>query len=245
MEVIYGRNPVYECLRAGNRKIFRLMVLEGAQIKGRLEEIIANCRAASIPVDFVPKVELDKLAYGHQGVALETGNYLYSHISEILARAEQRGEPAFCLMLDTLQDPQNLGTLLRTAEAVGIHGVFIPSRRSAAVTPAVVNSSSGACEHLLIARGNLAQTISRLKEEGLWVVGLERDKQSLLPREIRFDVPLALVVGGEASGMRPLVKKSCDQLVQLPMRGNIDSLNAAVAGSIALYLAFERRESLQ
>ncbi|MFN2152594.1 MAG: 23S rRNA (guanosine(2251)-2'-O)-methyltransferase RlmB, partial [Anaerolineales bacterium] len=139
------------------------------------------------------------------------------------------------------QDPQNLGTLLRTAEAVGVHGVVIPLARTAQVTPAVVNASSGASEHLLIAQANLSQVISTLKEEGLWIIGLEGSAEASTASQIRLDGPLGLVVGSEGEGMRRLVRESCDLLLQLPMRGQIESLNAAVAGSIALYLAMQAR----
>jgi 23S rRNA (guanosine2251-2'-O)-methyltransferase len=155
--------------------------------------------------------------------------------------ARQCGEPPFILILDVLQDPQNLGTLLRTAEAVGVHGVLLPLRHAATVTPAVVNASSGASEHLLIAQANLAQAITALKEAGLWVIGLEAGPGAQPPEQVRLDGALALVVGGEGSGMRDLVRKSCDMLLRLPMRGQVASLNAATAGSIALYLASRAR----
>jgi 23S rRNA (guanosine2251-2'-O)-methyltransferase len=145
------------------------------------------------------------------------------------------------LILDTLQDPQNLATLLRTAEGVGVHGVLLPLRRAAMVTPAVVSASSGASEHLLIAQMNLAQAIASLKEDSLWVVGLDQGPEALAPPQIRLDGAIALVVGNEGSGMRALVRSNCDFLMRLPMRGQIESLNAAVAGSIALYLVWQAR----
>jgi 23S rRNA (guanosine2251-2'-O)-methyltransferase len=155
--------------------------------------------------------------------------------------AEDRGEPAFILILDTLKDPQNLGTLLRTAEAVGVHGVLLPFRRTASVTPAVVNASSGASEHLLVVQANLAQAINAIKDSGIWVVGLEASPEAAYPGSVRLDGPLALAVGSESQGMRHLVKQSCDFLLKLPMRGQVDSLNAAVAGSVALYLVWQAR----
>jgi 23S rRNA (guanosine2251-2'-O)-methyltransferase len=148
------------------------------------------------------------------------------------------------LILDTLQDIQNLGTLLRTAEAVGVHGVLLPLRRTATITPAVVNASSGASEHLLIAQANLAQSIEHLKDENLWIVGLEGSPSAREAGDVRLDGALALVVGSEGEGMRELTRKSCDVLMKLPMVGKVESLNAAVAGSVALYLAFMvRKES--
>jgi 23S rRNA (guanosine2251-2'-O)-methyltransferase len=174
-------------------------------------------------------------------MALKVGRYPYADLYDIIELSARGNEPAFILILDTLQDPQNLGTLLRTGEAVGVHGVLLPLRRTATVTPAVVDASSGASEHLLIAQMNLAAAIARLKESGVWVVGLEAGPESQYPELVRLDGPLALVVGGEGKGMRSLVRDSCDLLLRLPMRGEVDSFNAAVAGSIALYLSWQAR----
>lgn len=240
-EWITGRNPVYEVLKAGRRDVFQLLLAEGVQEKGRLSDILERCRAEKIEPQRVSRARLDKLDSGNQGVALEASAYPYSDLADILNLAEVRAEPLFVLLLDTLQDPQNLGTLLRTAEIVGVHGVVIPYRRTASVTPAVVNASSGASEHLLIAQANLAQTISTLKDRGAWVVGLEGKPEAKNPAEVRLDGPLALVVGSEGEGMRTLVRSSCDLLLRLPMRGQVDSLNASVAGSVALYLAWQAR----
>lgn len=240
-EWIGGRNPVYETLRAGRRQCFRLRLAERVEEKGRLEDILKLARSKNMPVERVPRIQLDELVPGHQGVALEASGYPYSTLGEILELARRKGEAPFILVLDTLQDPQNLGSLLRTAEATGVHGVVLPLRRTASVTPAVVHASSGASEHLLIAQANLAQAILSLKEAGAWVVGLESGPEGLPPEQVRLDGSLVLVVGGEAEGMRALVRKSCDWLLRLPMRGQVESLNAAVAGSIALYLAWQAR----
>ena len=240
-EYIYSRNAVYETLRARRRQVFQLLVAEGVKDKGRLKEITMLARQQKINIERVPRGRLDSIHRQHQGVALQVGEYPYQGLLDILALAAERGEVPFVLLLDTLQDPQNLGTLLRTAEAVGVHGVVIPLARTAQVTPAVVNASSGASEHLLIAQANLSQAITTLKEEGLWIIGLEGSPEASLPSQIRLDGPLGLVVGSEGEGMRRLVRDSCDLLLQLPMRGQIESLNAAVAGSIALYLALEAR----
>jgi len=238
---IGGRNPVYETLRAGRRQYFRLQIAQGALEKGRLEEILRTCNQRKIPVEFIPRDQLERRIPGSQGVALEASGYPNSDLTEMLALAEQRGEAPLLLILDALQDPQNLGTLLRTAEVVGVHGVLLPLRRTVTVTPAVVHASSGASEHLLIAQTNLAQAIETLKREGLWVVGLESSQDAELPARVRLDGPLALVVGSEGEGMRSLVRQSCDLLLRLPMRGRIESLNAAVAGSVALYLVWQSR----
>ena len=240
-ELIYGRNAVYETLRAGRRQVFRLQIAEGAQEKGRLTDTIEMAKQRKIPVERVPRARLEKLKANHQGVALEVSAYPYADLTEIFELAEKRHEPLFVLMLDTLNDPQNFGTLLRTAEAVGIHGVIIPLARTVEMTPAVVNASSGASEHLLVAQENLHQAIDELKKAGAWVVGLEGGDKATPAAGVRLDGALGLVVGSEGEGMRSLVAKSCDVLMQLPMRGEIESLNAAVAGSVALYLAYMSR----
>ncbi len=240
-EWIFSRNAVYETLRAGRRQAFTLLVAEGAQEKGRLAEILRLAAERRLRIERVARGRLDNLASGHQGVALEVEDYPYANLVDILERAAERREAPFILVLDTLQDPQNLATLLRTAEVSGVHGVLLPFRHTASVTPAVVNASSGASEHLLIAQANLAQAIETLKERNIWVAGLEGGEEAQDIQSFRLDGPLALVVGSEGEGMRPLVRKSCDVLLRLPMRGEIESLNAAVAGSIALYLALQAR----
>jgi 23S rRNA (guanosine2251-2'-O)-methyltransferase len=240
-EFIYGRNPVYECLRAGRRQAFRLQVAEGVQEKGRLVEILALASKAKVPLEKLARSRLDKLSDSHQGVALEVSAYPYITLEDILQNARQRNEPLFVLVLDTLQNPQNLGTLLRTAEAVGVHGVLVPSHRAAGITPAVVSASAGATEHMLVAQANLAQSIAELKEADAWVVGLDESEDSLSPDKVRLDGALVMVVGGEGEGIRPLVRQSCDFLMRLPMQGKVESLNAAVAGSVALYLAYMGR----
>ena len=240
-EWIYGRNPVYEVLRADRRQFFQLLIAEGTLSKGRLADILEISQDKKLPVEVVPRTRLDRIHHHHQGVALEVSGYPYVSLPDLFDLAELRNEPPLILILDTLKDPQNLGTLLRTGDIVGLHGVLLPHRRTASVTPAVVNASSGASEHLLITQINLAQAINTIKEAGVWVIGLEGDPESQPLEEIDLNGPVSLVVGGEGQGMRALVRKSCDQLVRLPMRGQIDSLNAAVAGSIALYLAWGAR----
>jgi len=240
-EWLYGRNAVYETLLAKRRQFFRLKLAQGVEEKGRLLDIIGLAKDLKLLIERVSRTNLDSVGSGNQGVAVEGSGFPYSTLQDVLALADRRREPPFILILDVLQDPQNMGTLLRTAEAVGIHGVLLPFRHTATITPSVVNSSSGACEHLLIVQCNLAQAIEQLKEENVWVIGMEASSESLPIEGVRLDGPLSLVIGGESSGMRPLVRSSCDALVHLPMRGRVQSLNAAVAGSIALYFAWQTR----
>lgn len=241
-EWIYGRNPVYEALKAKRRHAFNLWVAAGAQEKGRLAEIITLSKKRKIPINQVPHKQIEKVAGDHsQGVALEVSGYPYRPLEEMFERAEALGEAPFFLVLDTLKDPQNLGTLLRTAEAVGVHGVLLPLKRTATITPAVVSASSGASEHLLVTQANLAQAIKIMQENDLWVIGLDGGPDSQPAKDINLGGPIAIVVGSEGQGMRRLVRESCDVLMRLPMKGQIESLNAAVAGSVALYLTLEAR----
>ena len=240
-ETIYSRNAVYETLRARRRQPFAIEIAEGVKEKGRLNEIIQLAKERKIPVKRVPRGRLEHLKANHQGISLEASGYPYADLTEIFELAEERKEPLFVLLLDSLNDPQNFGTLLRTAEVVGIHGIVIPLARTVGVTPAVVNASSGASEHLLVAQANLSQAITALKEAGAWIIGLEGSGQAQGPENVRLDGAIGLVVGSEGEGMRPLTIKSCDILMKLPMKGQIESLNAAVAGSVALYLAYLAR----
>jgi 23S rRNA (guanosine2251-2'-O)-methyltransferase len=242
-EFIYGRNPVLETLRARRRDVFRLQIADGVQDKGRLTEILDLSSKRKIPLERVARDRLDKLSDSHQGVALEASAYPYVALEDIIDNGKARGEPLFVLILDTLQNPQNLGTIIRTAEAVGVHGVLIPPHRAAEITPAVVSSSAGSCEHMLVAQANLAQAIGEIKKAGAWVVGLDESSESKKPSDILLNGALAIVVGSEGEGIRPLVRQSCDFLLRLPMEGQIESLNAAVAGSITLYLAYIARHN--
>ena len=240
-EWIYGRQAVREVLRAERRNVFLLNLAETARAQGPLEEILTLARKKNIRVEKVPAAALDKLGGNHQGVAVYADEYPLAPLEEILAQAETAGPEALLLILDQIQDPQNLASLLRTAEAAAVDGVILPLRRAAGVTPAVVNASAGAVEHLAIAQANLAQAIEEIKRRGIWVAGLDADPagESLLDADLMG--PLALVIGNEGEGLRPLVRQSCDRRIRLPMHGRIESLNAAAAGSIALYLVLQQR----
>lgn len=241
-EWITGRNPVYETLRAKRRHVFRLLLAKGAEKSGHVPEIIALAQTRNIQVEEVQRGQLDAFGSHHQGIALQASEYPMVELADILEKASEKSEPLFVLALDEIQDPQNLGTLFRTAEATGIHGVILPFRRTATITPAVVNASSGATEHLLVAQVNLAQAIEEMKADGAWVIGLEGGPESQPIEQINLTGPLVIVVGSEGSGMRSLTRKLCDHLVRLPMVGEIDSLNAAVAGSVVLYMAIQARK---
>ncbi len=234
-EWIIGRNPVYEVLRARQRQVFKVQIAAGVQPSSRLNEITVLAKERRIPVESVPRQALDKLDKHHQGVAIETSAYRYYAVQDILQKTTQAGKPALILILDMIQNPQNLGTLLRSAEALGVDGVIMPLARTAGVTPAVVHASSGASEHVMIAQANLAQAIESLKAAGVWVLGLDAGQASRPIEQVDLTIPLAWVVGNEGEGMRALVRKSCDLLVSLPMTGKVDSFNAAVAGSMALF----------
>ena len=240
-EWITGRNPAFEVLRAKRRQVNRLWLAQGIKPQGHLEDIVNLARKRKIPIEVVKRNNLDGIDPHHQGLALETGGYPYSDLEAIIQRASSLNEPIFVLILDLIQDPQNLGTLLRSAEAFGVHGVVLPTARAASVTPAVVNASSGATEILLIAQHNLAQAMDRLKEVGGWMVGLEGSPEAQPPQKLNLNGGIGLVIGNEGQGLRRLVREKCDLLMRLPMQGEIDSLNAAVAGSIALFLARQAR----
>jgi 23S rRNA (guanosine2251-2'-O)-methyltransferase len=238
---VYGRNPIYEVIRADRRRIYQLFVATGVDERGTLLDILDMAKRDGIPIDRVPRSLLDQESENHQGLVAIVDSYPYVSLVDILDRAAHIDEPPFVVLLDLIQDPQNFGSLLRTAEAVGVHGVVIPKRRGVGVTESVVRASSGACEHLLIARDNLVETIKRLKAAHVWLVGLENDPQGQRLEEVDLSGPVGLVIGSEAKGMRRLVRESCDFLVQLPMRGRVESLNATVAGSIALYAIWKTR----
>jgi 23S rRNA (guanosine2251-2'-O)-methyltransferase len=198
-------------------------------------------RRKELRVEVVARDGLDRLGGNHQGVAVQAGEYPLVEFSDLLAECEQAGPAVLLLILDQIQDPQNLASLLRTAEAAAVTGVVLPFRRAAGITPAVVNASAGAVEHLRIAQSNLAQAIEELKRRGIWVAGLDASPDARPLFDTDLTGPTAWVIGSEGEGLRPLVRKSCDVLYSLPMRGNIASLNAAVAGSIALYHVLYQR----
>jgi len=242
-ETLYGRNAVCESLRAGRRKAYKLVLAEGVRQTDIVGQIVSLAERAGVTVIRTERRNLDRLGdVHHQGVALETSEYPYSSLDDILALAQSRGEPPLLLLLDLLQDPQNVGGLARTAEAAGAHGMVIQRRRAVGITPAVVHASAGAVEHLLVAQvTNLVDAIGRLKASDVWVAGLEAVRDAQLYHQADLRGRLALVVGSEGEGLRRLVRERCDFLLRLPLYGQVTSLNASVAGSVVLYEALRQR----
>lgn len=244
MERIYGRHAVLECLRAQRRKMFKLLVADGVRPTPTMDEITALAKQQLVRIETVRRAVLDAISENNHGVALEADEYPYVALDAIVQQSVQRGEPSFILILDTLQDPQNFGNLIRAADAIGVHGVIIPERRSAAITPAVVNASSGAVEHLNVARVvNLARTVDELKAKDIWVTALQSDARAKDIYQSDLRGALALIVGNEGDGVSRLLRDKADFLVQLPMRGHVESLNASVAGAVALYEAWRQRRA--
>lgn len=238
-ETIAGRNPVCEALRAG-RPVNKIYLARGLK-PATVAEITGLARERRVPVQKVDKQYLDRLVPGtaHQGIVARVAPHAYAELDDILAAA--RGDDPLLVLLDEVTDPHNLGAIIRTAEAAGAHGVVIPRRRAAAVTPAVVKASAGAIEFVPVARvGNLAVTIDALKEKGIWVVGADASARQTI-WDAPLDGPLALVVGGEDKGLGRLVREKCDLLVKLPMAGRVNSLNASVAAALVLFEAVRRR----
>ena len=240
-DVLIGRNAVTEALKSG-RGINKLLVANGDR-EGSVREIVALARDRGILVEMVERSKIEGIAGGlrHQGVLAYVAPVPYAELEDILAKAEALGKEPFLLLLDELEDPHNLGALLRTADAAGVDGVLIPKRRSCPLSSTVAKTSAGAVEYVPVARiGNIAQTLKELKERGLWVVGADMDgSQEYYAANLTG--PLVLVIGGEGRGVSRLTRESCDFLVQLPMQGHINSLNASVAGSILMYEVLRQR----
>lgn len=241
-EYIWGRNPVLETLRS-TRHVKRLLLAEGQQKAPPIANILQLAKQQNIPVEVVPRSRLDQISHNavHQGCIAQVEARSYVEVEDILAAAAEKGEPPFLLILDAIQDVNNLGSLLRTAEAAGMHGAILPVHHAAEINATVIKTSAGATEHLLIAQEtNLTRTIDALKKQNIWVVGLAGEAKAEY-EQVDLTGPLALVVGNEGKGISRLVREHCDLLIKLPMRGQVNSLNAAVAGSIAVYEALRQR----
>ena len=242
-EILYGRNAVRECLRARRRHVHRLLLAQNTKPSPVVNEITGLARQQKVPTHQIPRKELDKLAKGHQGLALETGAYITVPVDEILRIAAKQDEAPFIVVLDHIEDPHNLGAILRTAEIVGVHGAIIPRQRAAKITPAAVNASAGAVEHLPVAEvPNLVQTLKQLKQQNIWVAGLEYTAQAVPYHQANLNGALAVVIGSEGQGLSRLLTATCDFLVKLPMRGQTESLNASVAAALTLYEVWRARD---
>lgn len=241
--IIAGRNPVMEAIRSG-REIDRLLVVHG-QTGGSVQAIIAKCAERKILIKEVSSSKLDYMTGGanHQGVAVIIAEQEYCEVPDILALAEERGEKPFIIICDEIEDPHNLGAIIRTAEAAGVHGIIIPKRRSASLNVTVAKSACGALEYMKVARvTNIANTIDELKEKGVWVFGADMNGDDYSKTD--FDCPCALVIGNEGRGIGQLVEKKCDAIVSLPMLGKINSLNASVAAGILMYAVVKSRKGI-
>ncbi|MFC3885273.1 23S rRNA (guanosine(2251)-2'-O)-methyltransferase RlmB [Bacillus songklensis] len=242
-EYIIGRNPVLESLRSG-REINKIWLAEGAQ-KGPVNQITQLAKQNGVLVQVVPKKKIEQMVEGnHQGVVAQVAAYQYAELDDLFQKAEERNETPFFLLLDEIEDPHNLGSIMRTADAVGAHGIIIPKRRAVGLTATVAKASTGAIEHIPVVRvTNLSRTIDELKEKGLWIAGTDaKGKEDY--RQLDGTMSLVLVIGSEGKGMSRLIRDKCDFLVRLPMVGKVTSLNASVAASLLMYEVFRKRHPL-
>ena len=244
-EILYGFHPVYEALAAQRRTIYEIY-LQYQTPSGRLARLASLSAASGVRIKTAGSSDLRALTgtAGHQGVAARAEPYPLMPVTDILAAAGARAHPHFLLLLDHILDPQNLGAIIRTALCVGIDGIIMPKDRSAPATPSVSKASAGALEHIRLSRvTNLVQIIKRCKKDGIWVMGLDKDAgRSIYDGDMSGSI--AIVLGGEQKGLRPLVKKNCDFLVSIPQLGAVDSLNASVAAAVTLYEALRQRQKI-
>ncbi|WP_455100001.1 23S rRNA (guanosine(2251)-2'-O)-methyltransferase RlmB [Peptostreptococcus stomatis] len=242
MAIIEGRNPIIEALK-NNRSIEKIMVNKASK-EGSIKKILAMAKEKKVIIQEVDRHKLDQMSesHAHQGVIAITSDYRYYDLDEILEIPKERGEDPFFIILDGITDPHNLGSIIRTADAVGAHAVIIPKRRSVQITPIVAKASAGAVEYLPVCKvTNIVNTIKTLKENGLWIAAVDMDGQTFYQQNLGG--PLGLVVGSEGEGISRLVKQNCDFTVSMPMSGNVTSLNASVAGGILLYEVYRQRNA--
>ncbi|WIW70115.1 23S rRNA (guanosine(2251)-2'-O)-methyltransferase RlmB [Anaerosinus gibii] len=240
-EMIVGRNSVMEAIKSG--RVNKILLAKGDR-QGSIREVIGVAKEKGILIQDVDIKKINDLAKGlrHQGVLAYVAPVEYVELEDILAKAEAAGQPPFIVLLDELEDPHNLGAILRTADAAGVHGVLIPKRRSCPLSATVAKTSAGAVEYVPVAKiGNVAQTIKELQRLGMWVVGADMDGDKDY-YEADLTGPLVLVIGSEGKGIGRLTKEVCDFLVRIPMQGKINSLNASVAGSILMYESMKQRQ---
>lgn len=240
-DIIFGRNSVQEAIKAG-RPLDSVMVARGER-SGSVLKILADAKNAGIPIKEVDRKKLDFLCghANHQGVIAMGAVKAYSTVDDIFAKAEEKGEPPFIIVCDEIEDPHNLGAIIRTAEAAGAHGVIVPKRRSAPLSFAVAKTSAGAVEFMHVARvTNIPQTLDELKERGVWIYCADMDGETFYNADLKGAV--ALVIGSEGKGVGRLVKEKCDVILSMPMKGQINSLNASVAAGILMYEISKQRD---
>ncbi|QKS69681.1 23S rRNA (guanosine(2251)-2'-O)-methyltransferase RlmB [Paenalkalicoccus suaedae] len=244
-DIVIGKNAVLEILKS-ERDVHKLLIADGVK-RNQVNELLDEAKIKKVQVQFVPRKKLDQLVPGenHQGVLANVAVFDYAEIDDLFAAAEKKGEAPFFLLLDELEDPHNLGSILRTADASGAHGVIIPKRRAVGLTSTVAKASTGAIEHVPVVRvTNLARTMEELKEKGIWFVGTDaKGKQDY--RQADLDMPTCLVIGSEGKGMSRLVGEKCDFLVSIPLVGHVTSLNASVAASLLMYEVYRKRNRLE
>ena len=243
-ETLYGFHPVFEALKAGRRDFFEVYIVQD-KVSKRLKKVAAFAERLKIPVKNVKPTQLKSMTGTdlHQGIGATVSRYPLAGISDIINNSRPADTKPFLLLLDNVLDPHNLGAIIRTALGVGIDGIIIPKDRSAPPTPAVSKASAGAIEHAHLTQAtNMVNTIKMLKKKGVWVIGMDRNAdKSVFSSDLSDSI--AIVIGGEEKGIRPLVKKHCDELISIPQKGEIDSLNASVAGAVVMYEAFRQRRS--
>ena len=240
-EIVAGRNAVFEALTS-RRPVNKIYIKTGLQ-GGSIGKIIEAAQKSAVLIEYVQSEKLDRLAPGirHQGIVALASPIAFSSLEDVLKRAATRNETPFLLLLDELQDPQNVGALIRSADAAGVHGVLLPKRRSCPLNMVVAKVSAGAVNYVPVVQiGNIVQTLSNLKEQGFWVVGADMDGESLY-FDADLDRPIVLVIGAEGKGLGRLVKENCDMLVRIPMQGGVNSLNASAAGAILMYEVVRQR----
>lgn len=243
-EYIIGKNPVIEALKSG-RDINKILIAEGSQ-RGQMQQITQLAKETNVLVQFVPKKKIDQITdQNHQGVLAYVAAYQYAELDDLFAAAEKKNEPPFFLILDEIEDPHNLGSIMRTADATGAHGIIIPKRRAVGLTATVAKASTGAIEYIPVVRvTNLARTLDELKERGVWIAGTDASGKDDY-RRLDGTLPIGLVIGSEGKGMGRLIRDKCDFLIRLPMAGKVTSLNASVAAAILMYEVYRKRHTLE
>jgi len=244
LDYIMGKNPIIEALKS-ERDINKILIAEGSQ-RGQTQQIMQLAKEANVLVQIVPKKKLDGLVEGnHQGVLAQVAAYQYAELDDLFAHAERKNEDPFFLLLDEIEDPHNLGSIMRTADATGAHGIIIPKRRAVGLTATVAKASTGAIEYIPVVRvTNMARTIDELKEKGVWIAGTDaKGKEDY--RQFDGKLPLGLVIGSEGKGMGRLIRDKCDFLIQLPMAGDVTSLNASVAAALLMYEVYRKRSPIE